>query len=203
MGQIPSKKGNEKIFTEPRRKKMSVAEVVRLTPPNSSVFIEPGKYEETTPIVIDKSLVLIGLTEDNSTNIVVRTESSCCVMISTSEKVVIQNIEFTTNETLKPVIDIQQGEVIIEDCSISGCEEGVLLSQQATSLTMMNCNVSNCAKVGIECTGEETTIFIDKSNFKECSNAISISQGSNPLINECLISECGTGIYVAENGRVS
>lgn len=201
MGQIPSKKSMKKIFVGPKRKKSSIAEAVRLAQPNSYIFIEPGKYEENEPIVIDKSVILIGSVEDGSSKILVSTQTSCCVLVSTQEKVVIQNIDFTTNETLKPVIDIQQGEVIMEDCGICGGEEGILLSQNAISLTMMNCNVSNCAKVGIECSGEKTTVFIDNSSFKECQNAISISQGSNPLINQCLISQCGTGICVTENGR--
>ena len=167
MGQIPSKKTMKKIFVGPKRKKVSVAEAVRLAPENSYIFIEPGKYEETEPIVIDKSLILIGQVEDNSSNVLVRTQSSCCVLIQTQDKVVFQNIDFTTQEPTKPVFEIKNGEVIMEDCGISGGEDGVSLSSQTVSLTMLKCNVSNCSKAGIECTGEETTIFIDKTNFKE------------------------------------
>ncbi|EDR29957.1 F-box only protein, putative [Entamoeba dispar SAW760] len=201
MGQVPSKKGMNKIYVGPKRKRQHIAEAVRNAQPNSYIFVESGKYEESEPIVIDKSVIIIGLVEEGGSNVVVKTDSSACVLMSTAEKVVIENIDFTTSASMKPVIDVQQGEIILEGCGICNGEEGIIMSPHSSSITMIKCNITQCSKVGIACNGEETSILIDKSTFRDCGTGISISQGSNPLISESLISQCGTGVYVTENGR--
>ncbi|ELP94220.1 F-box only protein, putative [Entamoeba invadens IP1] len=191
----------KKIYVGPKHKRQHISDAVRTAPPNSYIFIEPGRYEESEPIVIDKSIILVGLVEEGGSNIFVKTESSACVLVSAPERVVIQNIDFTTSATAKPVIDVQQGELIMEQCGICCGEEGVTLFPRNVSLTMIKCTVTQCLKVGVVCAGDETTVLIDKTTFRECQTGINITQGSNPLITECLISQCGTGIYVTENGR--
>ncbi|KAL7718295.1 Right handed beta helix domain-containing protein [Entamoeba marina] len=201
MGQVPTKKKMKKIFVGPKRKRTSIAEAVRSAPQNSYIFIEPGKYEEVDPIIIDKSVVIIGLVEEGNNNVSVRTESSACVLVSAAERVMIQNVDFFTSAPMKPVIDIQLGELILEACGISGGEEGVSMSQHCSSLTMLKCNVTQCSKVGVVCNGEEVAVLLDKTTFRDCVNGINIQAGANPLITECLIVQCGTGILVTDNGR--
>ena len=190
MGPIPTQKKMAKI---------TVTEAVRCAPANSYIFVEPGFYTETDVIVIDKSVVLVGLSGEGNA-VTVQMSSVSCVMVATSEHVVIQGIEFATTAA-KPVIDIQQGDVVLEACTIDHGEEGVLLSHHGCSLVMTNCVVSNANKAGIVCGGAETVLLVDRSNIRDCQTGVHIYQDANPVISKTTIVQCGTGVVVTDNGR--
>ena len=148
-----------------------------------------------------KSVVIVGLVGEGNNNITIKTEQVGCVIVSTSEKVVMQNIEFSSGSQEKSVIDIQEGEVILQNCNITGGGDGVSITKPTSVLTMTKCNISKSKKSGVLCDGSGVTVLIDKTNFRDCMVGLSISHGANPLVTGCLIAQCATGMLVSDDGR--
>lgn len=177
-----------------------LSELVRVLPPMSIIILKPGTYDDSESITITKSIQIIGVSDGKQKPVVMSSHNGITVECQLpSDKVILKGIDFRNNES-KTVIDIKQGEVMVDNCDISSADDGVSVTRSG-KVMLTNCRIYQCAKAGFHCEGKDIRCIVRNVQIYECQTGIVIFTDANPLIASCSISQCNIGLFVSGKGR--
>jgi len=144
-------------------------EVIERAEPGQSILIRRGTYYLENPLLVEKSLTLVG--EGQGATRLIGKDRSCIGRISTSKQVMIREISFIYEGTNSAdCLIVEEGEVFFSKCSFQGAVYDEVADTHGAGLRLLansRGEVSNCNFYNNECNG----IWLGgNSNFRLIGN---------------------------------
>ncbi len=180
----------------------TISEAIQVALPGALILVRTGIYTES--LVLDKDIEVIG--NGPKEQIILESNDNHCVVMQTSHASIRGlTIRCQAGQESKQyhALDILQGQLFIEDCSItSNSSACIAIHNAAANPTIRYCAIYGSASNGIavyddaQCTIEYCDIF-------ECSEpGISIATGGNPVFRHCTIHHSQQhGVFAHNNAR--
>ncbi len=181
---------------------ITISEALQVALPGALILVRTGIYTES--LVLDKNIEIIG--NGPKEQIILESNDNHCVVMQTSHASIRGlTIRCQAGQESKQyhALDILQGQLFIEDCSItSNSSACIAVHNAAANPTIRYCAIYGSVSNGIavyddaQCTIEYCDIF-------ECSESgISIATGGNPVFRHCTIHQSQQhGIFAHNNAR--
>ncbi len=181
---------------------ITISEAMQTALPGAFILVKAGVYTES--LVLDKNIEIIG--NGPKEQIILESNNDHCVVMQTSHASIRGlTIRCQAGQESRQyhALDILQGQLFIEDCSItSNSSACIVIHHAAANPTIRYCTIYGSASNGIavyddaQCTIEYCDIF-------ECSESgISIATGGNPVFRHCTIHHSQQhGIFAHDNAQ--
>jgi F-box protein 11 len=165
----------------------TISEAIQIALPNALILVKTGIYTES--LVLDKDVDIIG--NGTKEQIILESNDNHCVVMQTSHASIRGlTIRCQAGQESKPyhAFDIPQGQLFIEDCSItSNSSACIVIHNAAANPTIRYCTVYSGASNGIV-VYDDAQSTIEYCDIFECSEpGISIATGGNPVFRHCTI----------------
>ena len=163
---------------------ITISEAVQIALPNALILVKTGVYKES--LVLDKDIDIIG--NGPKEQIILESNDNHCIVMQTSHAT-LRGLTIRCQES-KPyhALDIPQGQLFIEDCSItSNSSACIAIHNAAANLTMRYCTIYGSASNGIV-VYDDAQSTIEHCDIFECGEPeIRIATGGNPVFRHCTI----------------
>ncbi len=181
---------------------ITINEALQTALSGAFILVKAGVYKES--LMLNKNIEIIG--NGPKEQIILESNDSHCVVMQTSHASIRGlTIRCQAGQESKQyhALDILQGQLFIEDCSItSNSSACIVIHHAAANPTIRYCTIYGSASNGIavyddaQCTIEYCDIF-------ECSESgISIATGGNPVFRHCTIHHSQQhGVLAHENAQ--
>jgi parallel beta-helix repeat protein len=175
----------------------TIAEAIEAATPGEQILVKPGLYEE--PIVLSKVLELVG--EGKQDDIVVQCTKTPCLSFRTTLGRV-SNITFRQiGVTDEPCIDIGQGRLELETCSVSSQAAAGIAIRSGADPRIRYCNIHDNKKAGIVISSDGVGTVEENTLFHNGEAGVEVMTGGSPTIRSNVIRDNrGPGVFVHDQG---
>ncbi|BAY91309.1 MULTISPECIES: Hsp70 family protein [unclassified Tolypothrix] len=182
----------------------SISEALMDAPPNATITVHPGIYQEA--IVIDKPIKIEGYGQ--VAEIIVESKDLPCIWMQTAQAQV-------KNLTLRSIatqsgnkhfgVDIPQGQLLLENCDItSDSLSCIYIHGSGANTTIRQCQIHHGKQCGILVRDRAQALVEDSQIFRNTLSGVQIREGGNLTIRKSQISDCKqSGIFVYDSGRLT
>lgn len=174
----------------------SINEALQSDPAPSRLILRPGVYRESVELSHDIEIVALGRQEE----VVLETPAGSCIKVW-SGKVCLRGLtlrarrETGTANVLGGALEVFNGEVLAEDCDISGGRDCVLIHGSGH---LRRCRVHEGKSSGIEVYGEGAATVEDCEVFGNGCGIQVRKRAKCNTKNCCVRNNSGSGIYTSE-----
>jgi parallel beta-helix repeat protein len=175
----------------------TIVEAVEAATPGERILVRPGLYEE--PIVLSKALELVG--DGRQGDIVVQcAKTSCLEFRATLGRV--SNITFRQiGATDEPCIDIGQGRLELETCTVSSQTAAGIVIRNAADPRIRYCNIHENKKAGILVSSDGVGTVEENTLFHNGQAGVEITSGGSPTVRGNVIRDNrGPGAFAHDQG---
>ncbi len=181
---------------------ITISEAMQTALPGAFILVKAGVYKES--LMLNKNIEIIG--NGPKEQVILESNNNHCVMMQTSHASIRGfTIRCQAGQESRQyhALDILQGQLFIEDCSItSNSSACIAIHHAAANPTIRYCTIYGSVSNGIavyddaQCTIEYCDIF-------ECSEpGISIATGGNPVFRHCTIHHSQQhGVFAHDNAQ--
>ncbi len=176
----------------------TIGEAVRQAPAGACLVIHPGRYPET--IVIDKPLQIVG--KGAREKILIEPPESCCIDMQTDQAWV-KGLTLRSHTGGKwYAVDASRGTLVLQDCDVcSAALSSVGVHGPQTTAFVQGCAIGGGAQAGVSFYEDAKGVVEDCDVFENRLSGVEISAGADPVIRNCRIHHCNTGLLICNNGR--
>jgi parallel beta-helix repeat protein len=175
----------------------TIAEAIEAATPGEQILVKPGLYEEQ--IVLTKVLELVG--EGRQDDVVVQcSKTSCLSFRATLGRV--SNITFRQiGSTDEPCIDIGQGRLELETCSVSSQTATGIVVRNAADPRIRYCNIHDNKSAGILVSSDGVGTVEENTLFHNGQAGIEVTTGGSPTVRGNIIRDNrGPGVFAHDQG---
>jgi parallel beta-helix repeat protein len=175
----------------------TIGEAIEAATPGEQILIKPGLYEE--PIVLSKVLELVG--DGKQDDVVVQCAKVPCLSSRTTLGRV-RNVTFRQiGVTDEPCIDIGQGRLELETCSISSQGAAGIAVRSAADPRIRYCNIHDNKRSGIVISSDGVGTVEENTLFHNGEAGIEVTAGGSPTIRGNVVRDNrGPGVFVHDQG---
>lgn len=177
----------------------TIDEAIRNATPGTRIEIQPGLYRES--VVIDRPVELIGVGLPEA--IVVEAVNVPCLRLQAERASVrgltLRGLGVSTPDREYSTVELTQGELLLEECTISSRAWGITISSATTKPLIRRCTLRGGGVFAFAGAGGtlEDCVIADA----EMSGVI-IWEGANPCLRRCRITTARcSGVEVVNGGR--
>jgi len=175
----------------------TIGEAIEAATPGERILIKPGLYEE--PVVLCKVLELVG--DGRQDDVVVQCTRIPCLSFRTTLGRV-SNITFRQiGATDKPCIDIGQGRLELETCSVSSQAAAGVAIRSAADPRIRYCHIHDNKNAGIVISSDGVGTIEENILFHNGEAGVEVTAGGSPTIRGNTIRDNrGPGVFVHDQG---
>lgn len=175
----------------------TIGEAIEAATPGERILVKPGLYEE--PIVLSKVLELVG--DGRQDDVVVQCAKTPCLSFRTTMGRV-GNITFRQiGVTDEPCIDIGQGRLELETCSVSSKTAMGITVRNGADPRIRYCNIHDNKKAGILISSDGVGTVEENTLFHNGGAGIEVTTGGSPTVRGNIIRDNGgPGVFVHDQG---
>ncbi len=186
---------------DPQAHFQTVAEAIDHAPPGAYIFLKPGIYKES--LTLTKPVSLIG--DGPLANIIIESTDHPCATMQT-DYALVRGITLRRHHATTPppaqscAVDIPQGRLLLEGCSISSnTDSAIAIHTAEANPVIWRCEIQNDTGCGIA-VWEQGHGMIEACDITgAATDGIRIRQDGNPIVRQCTLYDCQrSGISIAE-----
>ncbi|HEY3869639.1 MAG TPA: right-handed parallel beta-helix repeat-containing protein [Actinocrinis sp.] len=173
----------------------TIAEALRNASDGALITIAAGRYDEQ--LVIDRVVTMTP--EQAPGSVHVHCEKGVTVAVA-AEGVQLAGLVLTGADSQTPVVQVQRGELALDDCRVSGSAWAAIFAHTQGTLAVRDCTVGNRTGAGIVVTSPGGNVVENTAITEVASSALVVADGGRILARGITVERPG-GNGVCVNGR--
>ena len=174
----------------------SINDAIKRAEPGARITIMPGVYQES--VVIDKPLEILG--KGPVDQIHIDSKEADCITMKT-DSAVVKGISLHNHAKQASAVYVAQGELILENCSISSDSRPGVEIVGPGLCQLRRCQIQDCKGAGVSVSDNASATIEDCQISGNAAAGVEIKKGGNPVIRRCEIKDGKqSGIFVHSKG---
>jgi SpoVK/Ycf46/Vps4 family AAA+-type ATPase len=175
----------------------TIGEALEAARTEAMISVAAGQYHEN--LVISKIVTIAVAGPRGSVRI---SPLKGMALRMTAEAAQLSGVVIQGRDPEVPVIDIQRGQVAMEECEVVGSGWTAVLTRDKGSVAMRGCRITNPAGAGYVDTSAVPSVVEDCVIEHLGTTGVVISEQANPLIRACTVRDArGNGVLANGQGR--
>jgi len=167
--------------------------------PGDTVTVRPGRYCENLRIGGD-----VRLEAENADGPVELAATGGSVLVVDADSVQLRGFRLAGADPGAPVLDVQRGEMALEECDFSGSAWAAVLVRERGVLAMNACRVANTAGAGIVISSPTGSVVADSSVTGTASSGIVVLNSGRLSVRSGVVRDAGgNGLCVNGDGDLT
>lgn len=175
----------------------TIGEAIEAATPGERILIKPGLYEEA--ILVSKVVELVG--DGKQDDVVVQCNKISCLSFQATLGRV-SNITFRQlGDTEEPCVDIKQGRLELETCTVSSQGASGVAIRNAADPRIRYCNIHDNKKGGVVVSADGVGTLEENTLFHNGGSGLEITAGGSPTVRSNVIRDNrGAGVDAHDQG---
>jgi Holliday junction resolvasome RuvABC ATP-dependent DNA helicase subunit len=175
----------------------SVAAALAEAHEGALISLAAGRYEENLTLT---RMVTISAEEGPGTARIHAASGSA--IVAQGGPVQLSGLVVSGADSRAPVIDVRQGEAVLDGCQVQGQAWAALLVQGSGTIAVRDTQVTNAAGAGVVVTSGGGNVLENSTVSEVSSSAIAIADGGQLAVRNCTLRRSGgNGICINGRGR--